>query len=247
MKSALICTLYNGELEFPLMCEKINLQINVKISHHVISGLNEYAAHVELVKVINSRKYDYDFIVKIDADSILTHDNCLFRVFSLISESGAQGATLKMFDYFSESLIGGMNFFTPYVKFVKPIHFLYPDRIDIPNGKILKGEATSHLEPIADHCRYPSKKQSYFYGYRRALKKQDEIIKLVVKSFLINNDEARAWAIIGMKDSQKFGRNLRKYFFSSGQVDNFFDKRIKNNLNVFEEAKAYAIELNEKS
>lgn len=240
MHSALICTLYNKESEFEACLNKIKSQSNVQIEHKIIANLSEFDAHVSLVNYINSCKMNFDFIVKIDADSILSNNNSLSKVFDLISSHKAQGASLKMFDYYSESLINGMNFFTPQVEFIKPRKFLFPDRIDIPSGSILKGKVVQHLEPIAQHCEFPSNMQAYFYGYRRALKQQKEIMGLVAQSYLSKFDEARAWALIGMKDSQKSGQFFRRRFFSSHLVYYLYRKRVSEGTNIESEAEKYA-------
>jgi|688.fasta_scaffold456499_1 hypothetical protein len=244
MYKALVCTLYNKESEFDSCLKKIKSQSNVQIEHHIIANLSEYNAHVNLVDYINSSKMDFNFIVKIDADSILKDNSSLSRVFDLIYSRKAHGASLKMFDYYSESLITGMNFFTPKVEFIKPRKFLFPDRIDIPNGVILRGKDVQHLEPIAQHCEFPSNMQAYFYGYRRALKQQKEIMQLVGKSYLRKFDEARAWALIGMKDSQKSGQFFRRHFFSSHLVYYLYRKRIFDDKSIEWEAEKYAKSLN---
>jgi hypothetical protein len=127
-----------------------------------------------------------------------------------------------MLDYYSNSLISGINAFSNKVKFVNPRYKLYPDHSDVGHKIVLKGESVHFLEPIAWHCKNPSNRQSFFFGYRRRLKKQEDILINVAKEWLSNLDDARKWALIGSYIAER--KRFKKFSFSSSKVDQYFNQ-----------------------
>jgi len=218
----LVITLANGENEYEECVGAIRNQKNVDVEHMVISGKNEFEAHKELGSVWNTRKNEFDNLVKIDADSILMSDDALYSITKLFSENDITGVQVKMLDYFSNSLISGINAFSSKVKFVNPRYKLYPDHSDVGHKIVLKGQSVQFLEPIAWHCKYPSNRQSFFYGYRRKLKNQEDILVKVAKEWLANLDNSRKWALIGSYAAEH--KRFKKFRFSSAKVDKYFNK-----------------------
>ena len=117
-----------------------------------------------------------------------------------------------------------MNAFSNKVKFVTPRYKLYPDHSDTGHGIVLKGESVQFLEPIAWHCKYPSNRQSFFYGYRRRLKNQKDILSKVAKEWLTNLDDPRKWALIGSYSAEH--KRFKKFRFSSSRVDQYFNNNL---------------------
>ena len=62
---------------------------------------------------------------------------------------------------------------------------------------MLKGESVRHLAPIGWHCRTPHPRQAFHFGLHRALKKQRAMIARCAEVWLVERDEARAWALAG--------------------------------------------------
>ena len=79
----LVITLTNGENEFDECVSAIKGQKNVDIEHIIISGKNEFEAHKEFGSTWNTRRNEFDNLVKIDADSILMSDKALSNVVKL--------------------------------------------------------------------------------------------------------------------------------------------------------------------
>jgi GT2 family glycosyltransferase len=218
----LVITLANGENELDECVRAIKNQKNVDVEHLIISGKDEFAAHKEFGLVWNTRRDEFDNLVKIDADSILMNNEALFNIVKLFEKSNVTGAQIKMLDYYSNSLISGVNAFSNKVKFVSPRYKLYPDHSDVGHEIVLKGEAVRVLEPIAWHCKNPSNRQSFFFGYRRRLKNQEDILINVAREWLFNRDDARKWALIGSYTAER--KRFKKFRFSSAKVDQFFDQ-----------------------
>src|SRR5207249_363056 len=62
---------------------------------------------------------------------------------------------------------------------------------------VLKGEPVRHLAPIGWHCRAPHPCQAFHFGLHRALKEQEAMIARCAAVWLVERDDARAWALAG--------------------------------------------------
>lgn len=199
-------TMYSGESELADCKQAIAAQKYLSnIQHHIISGLREKNAHDELWKSWENCKNDFDLFVKVDADTIIANDHAISDVWNLFATNKrVTGVQVRLLDYYTNSLIAGLNFFSPVVKF-KTSPDLYCDRVDTNHDIVLKGEAVKHLEPIGYHCKNPSKIQSFHYGLHRMLKHQIDTIRNVINA---PQEEKRMYAIYGaayaLRHTQKF-------------------------------------------
>ena len=220
MVRILASTLENGEAEFRECVERINSQKEIELQHHIISGLSERNAHKELAKTWSKRKKDFDFLVKIDADTLLQNEYCLSRISNFMISENASGIQIKLLDYFSNSLISGLNMFASEVRFRTRVSRLRPDNFDFGHWKVLKGKDVEFLAPVGFHCKYPSPRQSFSFGYRRYLKSQYDILAKCFLEWEEKRDESRRWALVGAITAQR--NKLSKIWFSSDQVERKF-------------------------
>ena len=218
----LVVTLEAGEAEFYDCVSAVNEQKDVEIEHVVVSGLNERAAHSKLVSIWHTRREEFDFLAKVDADTILNSDTALASMSKLMEMENASGLQVKLWDYFSQDLIPGLNMFSRVIHFKTKIPRLRPDQIDLGHTKVLKGSSVAHLEPIGWHGRNPSPKQSFYFGYHRWLKGQAPVLKSCFELWQIHGDDARKWALVGALTAhqKKFG----KFLFSSNKAMNSFTR-----------------------
>ena len=217
-----VVTLEAGEAEFNDCVSAANKQKYVEIEHVVVSGLNERAAHSKLVSIWYTRKEEFDFLAKVDADTILNSDTALASMSELMEMEKASGLQVRLWDYFSQDLIPGLNMFSREIHFKTKIPRLKPDQIDLEHTKVLKGSSVAHLEPIGWHGRNPSPKQSFYFGYHRWLKGQAPVLKSCFELWQIHDDDARKWALVGALTAhqKKFG----KFLFSSNKAMNSFTR-----------------------
>ena len=213
MTSIFVGTLYNGEAEFDKHLEALSNQVNIEIHHHVIKNLSELKAHKKLWSDWQTNRSKFDLFVKVDADTILNRNSALFEISKLFDDPTVTATQIRLMDYYSNSLINGLNAFSPSVKFSNKSKRLFPDRVDFNHNKILLSDSTQSLEPIGFHCLFPNNRQAFYYGYRRMLKKQYSILKLVAKEWIINQDESRLWAIRGAQTAKKL-IYLNKFYSS---------------------------------
>jgi len=220
MVRILASTLENGEAEFRECVERIKSQKEIEFQHHIISGLSERNAHIELARTWSKRKKDFDFLVKIDADTLLQDEYCLSRMSNVMISENASGIQIKLLDYFSNSLISGLNMFSSEVQFRTKVPRLRPDNFDFGHWKVLKGKDVEFLAPIGFHAKYPSPKQSFSFGYRRYLKSQYDVLAKCFLEWEEKRDDSRRWALIGAITAQR--DKLSKIWFSSNQVEKKF-------------------------
>lgn len=190
-------TLACGEAELGECTAAIAAQEGVVVEHLVISDLPELEAHNRLWSAWRERRGRHDLFVKVDADTILARGTALAEVAALFADPDVTGAQVLLHDYFTDTLIAGLNAFSPVVEFGEAGNRLFPDRVDTGHRVVLKGEATRHLAPIGWHCRAPHPRQAFHFGLHRQLKKQRDVIARVARAWLAAPDEGRGWALAG--------------------------------------------------
>ena len=226
-------TMESGEAEFEACRESIIKQKNVEVEHFIIRNLGEKAAHRKLIQGWLEKKGEFDYFVKVDADTILNSNKSLFLLANLMKEKSASGLQVKLFDYFTNDLLSGLNMFDGTVKFKRFTPRLRPDRVDFGHRLILKGSSVQHLEPIGFHAKYPNPKQSFYFGFHRYLKNQQQILQKCFTEWQKHLDEARRWAITGaiVASQQPFNR----FYFSSDKVKKYFeDQKYLSNIEIID-------------
>lgn len=173
-------TMNSGEGEFEKCCESISKQKDLQNNRHfVVSGLKEVEAHNTLWDAWESEKADFDLFVKVDADTILW-DGIVSQVWrgAFQADPRVTGVQLKLFDFFTEAPISGLNFFSPRVRFARSSG-LYPDRVDSGHDVVLKGKDVEFLGFAGSHCSAPTEIQAFHFGFHRMLKGQYDVLRRV--------------------------------------------------------------------
>lgn len=234
-----IGTLYCGEGDFFNSCTSILSQKNVNIQHTIISNLPEKEAHNRLWKAWRAvQNTDFDFFVKIDADTVLEHDEVLLEFWKMM-ETNPQitGIQAPLHDYFTNSYINGLNCFSPKVIFQDTNDPLFCDRkVDINHDvRIGSNYVSEKLRPAGKHCFFANKYQSFHYGLHRYLKNQFEIISKVKKNWdleRINQGDKfdytdnRSFALLGAITAKNYsGRN---FDYNSSDFNEAFNEAFIN-------------------
>lgn len=243
MKKVFVGTLESGEAEFEFSRKMVLEQTGVAVSHKVISNIPEFAAHQLLWSEWESSKRKFDLFVKVDADTILMRPTVLYEIAELFNDPEVSGVQIPLYDYFSCSLIAGLNAFSKEVRFTKPRHKLFADHADRNHSRVLKGSEVEHLAPAGFHCRNPSLRQSFHYGFRRALKRQDKILQLCANAWINTRDEARLWALAGAFSSRWWHK-----FIGFGYDNYCFERAMGRYLSdpkLFNEVEAYAFNISD--
>lgn len=196
----LVGTLSCGEAEASLCCEQVAIQTSVNVQHVLFENLTELEAHRQLFTLWNRERSNYDLFVKIDADTILNSHDALIRAWSFFEKNDDVTAIqVGLFDFFTQKMIAGLNMFRPSVHFDLPQDRLFCDRVEEKGHRqLLTIEDTKSLYPIADHCRFPSERQAFHFGYRRWAKGQITIIEDLLQAWQADPNVGRLWALSGV-------------------------------------------------
>lgn len=233
-------TLECGEAEFDQCCQAISSQKKVRAKQFIISNKTEFEAHSSLWAVWSKEKYNFDIFVKIDADTILSRPTALYEIHQLFRNKDITGVQILLQDYFTDSLMPGLNAFSKDVKFKDAKNKLFADHSDYNHNVVLKGEKVRHLAPIGWHCLNPNSKQAFHFGLHRALKKQSTVLQKCAHAWLKNRDNPRAWALLG---AMRAGWRMKKnYDYSNKKFENAFNKIELNEKEIIK-IKNYALSL----
>lgn len=236
----LVITLSHNESEFKECCDIVKKQNFVKVTHYIIKNKTEINAHKMLFKYWNKNKNKYDFMIKIDADTVLINKNIIYKICQKFSEnSEVTGMQIGLKDYFTDSLIAGLNCFRSCIKFSEPKDKLYCDRVtEIGHKKVLKPNDLMELYPAGLHCKNPSNFQSFHFGYRRFQKKQKKILNAVIKSYENDKNPKKKMAILGAIAASK--KSLIDTSYKNIEFKSLFEeykKKINNSENMIRDFK----------
>jgi len=207
-------TMYYHEGDYDKCVESIMTQKDVKIKHHVIKNLTEIDAHNELWESWNKVRSQYDFFIKIDADTVLAHEFVISKYWEMFnSNNRITGIQAPLHDYFTDNMICGLNCFRQNVSFSQSKNSLYCDRnVEIGHDIVIKSQnVVSELIPAGYHCHNATTRQAFHFGVHRTLKNQIQTIELVKSAWNKHKDVLRAYVLIGSKYAHKFTHDNHSY------------------------------------
>jgi len=205
-------TMYTQEGDFQTSLFRIQKQEDVTVTHFIVSGLKEKEAHNALWHAWKDQRDGHDLFVKVDADTVLTDRQTLSRIYSLFKQNPrVTGMQAPLHDYMTDSLINGLNAFSPTVVFNDTQDELYCDRqVDVGHDIVLREkDLPAALIPAGFHCHSSSNVQAFHYGVHRMLKGQKPTINKVFSAWYQHRDRVRAYALIGAQLSHRFTQNRR--------------------------------------
>lgn len=221
-------TMHSLEGDFQHSIERVRCQLNVTVTHFIVSGLKEKEAHNALWAAWRQQRDSQDLFVKVDADTVLASTTTLAEIYAVFRQDArVTGLQAPLNDYMTAGFINGLNAFSPVVSFNDTRDELYCDRqVDTGHNVVIRNERLPEsLVPAGYHCHYSNDKQAFHYGLHRMLKGQRDTMDKVTDAWTANGkDRIRGLAIIG---SQMAGR------FLSNRRFNYADPEF---LTAFEEA-----------
>lgn len=200
----LVGTLYSGENEFEECLRSIKSQSNQDFDHLIISNLPEIEAHYKLYRTFLEKTKEYELLIKVDADCVLTSDQ-LFQgiVDKFKATPWLEVMNIGVLDFFTDEMIAaGIQIYRNTVKW-KFQDTLYPD-IPILDLKKFQYDR-SELAPAAWHCKNPSIPQAFHFGIHRGLKaiqRKHSVnhwrnLEKVRKNFKVKQDVRLGFAVLG--------------------------------------------------
>lgn len=199
-------TMHYQEGDFQSCLRVVQEQKGISLTHFLVSGLEESQAHAELWSAWHRVRDCHDLFVKVDADTVLQHDQVLLEFWRLVSSNDRiTGVQAPLYDFFTDDLINGLNAFRPCVSFRAPSDTLFVDRVDVGHDIIVPSEKVPEsLRPAGLHCHQATDRQAFHYGLHRALKGQAHVIKKVRNVWKRTGDRTRAMALLGAAAAWSF-------------------------------------------
>lgn len=198
--SVYVGTMYSGEGDIDECIRMINAQVGVSVRHVIIRNLPEKEAHNTLWRGWRESKQDFEFFVKVDADTVINDETAFQELWELFQDEDVTGIQCPLHDFYSDSLINGMNCFSPHVIFRDTDDELYCDRVDEGHKKVLRApNLPSILRPVGKHCWYSKDVHSFHYGLHRRLKGQTSLLQKVRSAWEKEPDRRRGLALLGAK------------------------------------------------
>lgn len=201
-------TMYCGEGDYDECTTSILSQRGVTVHHVVIVNLPEKEAHNRLWQSWRGvQKTGFDMFVKVDADTVLAHDEVLLEFWHVMKANPrVTGIQAPLQDYFTDGYINGLNCFSPRVTFRDTADELFCDRqVDVDHDVVVKSDQVpERLRHAGYHCYHATDAQAFHFGLHRALKNQTHVIDLVRQAHRRHGDRQRALALLGVECAPSF-------------------------------------------
>lgn len=213
MPRVFVGTMYSGEGDFQHSIDRIRSQLNVVVTHFIVSGLKEKEAHNALWACWRQQRDSQDLFVKVDADTVLASTTTLAEICAVFKhDARVTGLQAPLNDYMTAGFINGLNAFSPRVSFNDTKDELYCDRqVDTGHDIVVRHpQLPSTLTPAGYHCHYSSERQAFHYGLHRMLKGQRDTLSRVTEAWNSNGrDRIRGFAVIGSQMAGRFFTDRR--------------------------------------
>jgi hypothetical protein len=216
--------MYTQEGEFQDCIARVQAQEGVVVSHVIISNLKEKEAHNALWKAWRDAKDSHDLFVKIDADTVLATTTMLADIYAqFTANERVTGLQAPLLDYMTDSMINGLNVFSPRVVFNDTNDELYCDRkVDEGHDIVLRErDLPESIVPAGFHCFDPTDRQAFHYGLHRMLKGQTTTLDKVFNAWARDRDRPRLFALVGAHMSPRFVNN-RSFNYEDPEFETAF-------------------------
>lgn len=160
-------TLFTIENEIGECIRSIERQSYKNFEHFIFRNLPIKEAHEALYGDFFSKKSEFDLLVKVDADMVITRDDLFAKIVEKFKESAnLQKFSIAVHDWFSDRLISGLNTYKNSIAWKPTSENLFTDAVKIND----KEYDDSCLAPVATHCQNPSPFQAFHFGVHKGLK-----------------------------------------------------------------------------
>jgi len=168
-------TLYSGENEFDECVAAIQSQTYKNFDHFVFKNLPNKEAHVTLFKSFLSRAEEYDILVKVDADTVLSYDTLFEKVVHKMQQNNWLDVfSIAVHDFFcGQMLNAGFAVYRNTVRWNFEKETMFVDIPEVAQNRYFFDD--KELAPAAIHCKNPSPYHAFHYGVHRGFKSIQQI------------------------------------------------------------------------
>ena len=169
MLRLLVCTLFTQENEFEECVKSIQIQNYRHFEHIVFENLPNKEAHDALYSSFFDNSAEFDLLVKVDADMVLTDRDFFGKLAEkFCTLPWLEHLEIAVHDFFSDQLIWGLHVYRNTFQWKKKEETLFTDLVPMDNKRKLSD--ADDLAPAAIHCKNPGRFQSFHYGIHKAVK-----------------------------------------------------------------------------
>lgn len=196
--------LYSGENEYDECLASIKAQTYTNYDLFVYEHLPKLEAHRTLYHAFLDRRDEYDLLIKIDADMVLTSALLFERIVGKFTQNTWMDVLeITITDFFSDGYINGLNSYRNTINWVLDPENVNADTVIVEKERYMFDD--KELAPAAFHCKNPSKYQAFHYGVHRGIKSLAPkhstthwaLLEKTWDNFLHTNDERIGLAILG--------------------------------------------------
>lgn len=228
----LVGVLFSGENEYDECLSSINTQTYKNFELLQFEHLPKFEAHRQLYHAFLDQKEDYDLLIKIDADMVLTRPQLFEQIVQKFDQNPQIDVlAIAILDFFSGGFINGLNTYRNTVRWELDPENVNADVVIVDKERFIYDQVD--LAPAAYHCKNPSKLQAFHFGVHRGIKifapKHStghwRTLEKTRENFLRTGDIRLGLAVLGAElvyagefskedenySSQKLGSVLKKY------------------------------------
>lgn len=198
-------TLYSGENEYEECLAAIQNQTFRDFDHFVFRNLSLKESHRTLFKSFLDRSSEYDILIKVDADVVLSSDTIFEKiVHKMRHDDRIDVLAVAVRDFFTDQLINaGMATFRNTARWDFDKDTLFVDIAEVGQGREVYDD--KELAPAGIHCKNPAPWQAFHYGLHRGLKSIQRVhssghwsyLERVWTNFLKTGDTRIGLAVLG--------------------------------------------------
>ena len=165
----LVVTLATIENELDRCIASIQGQQGVSFEHMVLRDLPKREAHEAMFGTFMSRRDDFDLMVKVDADMVLTSPDLLNQITRRFkNHEGLKLLAIGVQDFFTNALMWSLNAYSSKIEWRRSGDKVFTDQFKIDKADIISD--FDDLAPAATHCEDPSPFQAFHFGVHRGVK-----------------------------------------------------------------------------
>lgn len=196
--------LYSGENEYDECLNSIDDQTYQNFELHKFEYLPKLEAHSRLYHSFLDQKDQYDLLIKIDADMVLTRPELFQQIVDKFDQnSDIDVLGIAIWDFFSGGYINGLNSYRNTVSWELDPKNVNADVVIVDQEKYVFDK--TDLAPAAFHCKNPSKLQAFHFGVHRGIKvfaprhssSHWQLLEKTWQNFLKTSDVRIGLAILG--------------------------------------------------
>lgn len=200
----LVGVLFSGENEYEECLSSIEIQTYADFDLMCIENMPKFQAHSRLYQSFLHKKNQYDLLIKIDADMVITRPELFQQIVEKFEQNpGMDVLGIAIWDFFSAGYINGLNSYRNTVTWELDPSNVNADVVVVDEDKYTFDQ--SELAPAAIHCKNPSKLQAFHFGVHRGIKifaprhstSHWQLLEKTWQNFLKTNDVRIGLAILG--------------------------------------------------